>query len=84
MSETTKREFSQAAELLRSIAKDYFKLAKTDPRYAEHYNLEGKRVLKIAEWYFNRSKTNAKFGTGTDSTGAGNQHPPGTIPSTIR
>ena len=81
---TVERACANAAETLRKIAKDYFKLAKLDAKYEEHYNLEGKRALQIANWYFNRSKTDDKFRAETDGTGTGNPNPLGAVPTAKR
>ena len=81
---TVEKACASAAKTLRKIAKDYFKLAKLDARYEEHYNLEGQRALKIANWYFNRSKTDAKFRTEEDGTGTGNPNPIGAVPTVKR
>lgn len=82
MSKTIENSCLEAAETLQKIAKNYFKLAKLEPRFEEHYNLEAERTLKLAKWYFNRSKTNVKFSPSENATGAGRQQPAGSVSRT--
>ena len=84
MEKTIEDSCLEAAEALRKIAKSYFKLAKLESKFEEHYNQEGARALRLANWYFNRSKTDDKFRAETDGTGTGNPNPLGAIPTAKR
>ena len=80
MSKTIEDSCLEAAEALRKIAKSYFKLAKLESKFEEHYNQEGARALRLANWYFNRSKANAKFTPSKDATRTSHQQPLRGIP----